>query len=73
MFDWDLTINWIIPHIDGCKFLKQIAQSSEVDMELVRACLRVLRHHGVLAHVDIFRYSNVYESTPLGKELLKSI
>lgn len=72
MFDWDLTINWIIPHIDGCKFLKQIAQSSEVDMELVRACLRVLRHHGVLAHVDIFRYSNVYESTPLGKELLKS-
>lgn len=72
MFDWDLTINWIIPHIDGCKFLKQIAQSSEVDMELVRACLRVLRHHGVLAHVDIFRYSNVYESTTLGKELLKS-
>ncbi|KAL7497733.1 hypothetical protein ACHAWT_009330 [Skeletonema menzelii] len=72
MFDWDLTINWIIPHIDGCKFLKQIAQSSEVDMELVRACLRVLRHHGVLAHVDIFRYSNVYESTPLGKELLNT-
>ena len=25
-----------------------------------------------LAHVDIFRYSNVYESTPLGKELLKT-
>ncbi len=72
MFDWDLTINWIIPHIDGCKYLKQIAQSSEVDMELVRACLRVLRHHGVLAHVDIFRYSNVYESTPFGTELLKT-
>ena len=72
MFDWDLTINWLIPHIDGCKFLKQIARSSEVDMELVRACLRVLSHHGVLAHIDIFRYSNIYESTPLGKELLKT-
>lgn len=72
MFDWDLTINWIIPHIDGTKYLKQIAQSSEVDMELVRACLRVLRHHGVLAHVDIFRYSNVYEITPFGTELLKT-
>ena len=72
MFDWDLTINWILPHIDGVKYLKQIALSSEVDLELVHACLRVLRHHGVLAHVDIFRYSNVYESTPLGKELLNT-
>ena len=72
MFDWDLTINWIIPHIDGCKHTKLIAQSSEVDMEMVRACLRVLRHHGVLAHVDVFRYSNVYEITSRGKEMLKS-
>ena len=39
-------------------------------MEMVRACLRVLRHHGVLAHVDVFRYSNVYECTPLATRLL---
>ncbi len=61
MYDWDLTINWIVPHIDGCQCVKQIAASTEVDMEMVRACLRVLRHHGVLTHVDVFRYSNVYE------------
>lgn len=61
MYDWDLTINWIVPHIDGCQYVKQIAASTEVDMEMVRACLRVLRHHGVLTHVDVFRYSNVYE------------
>jgi len=66
MYDWDLTINWIVPHIDGCKFVKQIAVSTEVDMEMVRACLRVLRHHGVLAHVDVFRYSNVYECGKAG-------
>ena len=70
MFDWDLTINWIVPHIDGCKYVKQISVSSEVDMEMVRACLRVLRHHGVLAHVDVFRYSNVYECTHLAMGLL---
>jgi hypothetical protein len=61
MYDWDLTINWIVPHVDGCQCVKQIAASTEVDMEMVRACLRVLRHHGVLTHVDVFRYSNVYE------------
>eukprot|EP00956_Cyclotella_meneghiniana_P021420 scaffold39038_cov78-Cyclotella_meneghiniana.AAC.5 len=33
LYDWDLTINWILPHIDGCKYVKQIAESSEVDME----------------------------------------
>jgi hypothetical protein len=61
MYDWDLTINWIVPHIDGCQYVKQIAASTEVDMEMVRACLRVLRHHGVLTYVDVFRYSNLYE------------
>lgn len=60
-YDWDLTINWIVPHIDGVKHVAQIASSTEVDMDMVRACLQVLRHHGVLAQIDIFRYHNVYE------------
>ena len=60
-YDWDLTINWIVPHIDGVKHVAQIASSAEVDMDMVRACLQVLRHHGVLAQIDIFRYHNVYE------------
>ena len=70
LFDWDLTINWIVPHIDGFKHAKLISQSSEVDMEMVRACLRVLRHHGVLALVDVFRYANIYESTPMAASML---
>ncbi|KAL7522264.1 hypothetical protein ACHAWX_006959 [Stephanocyclus meneghinianus] len=73
MYDWDLTINWILPHIDGCKYVKQISQSSEVDMELVRSCLRVLRHHGVLSYVDVFRYCNVYECTPLALKLFSPV
>ncbi|KAL3804324.1 hypothetical protein HJC23_011252 [Cyclotella cryptica] len=73
MYDWDLTINWILPHIDGCKHVKQIAESSEVDMELVRSCLRVLRHHGVLSYVDVFRYCNVYECTPLAVKLFSPV
>jgi Nitrogen permease regulator 2 len=30
---------------------------------MVRACLRVLKHHGVIAVVDMFGYSNRYECT----------
>jgi len=72
MFDWDLTINWIIPHIDGIKNARLIAQESEMDDEMCAACLRVLKHHSVIDFCDIFRYSNVYESTPLASSLLSS-
>ena len=40
LFNWDLTINWIVPFIDGVKTTKGIAEASEVDIEMVRACLR---------------------------------
>mmetsp|Transcript_6054 Transcript_6054/g.11477 ORF Transcript_6054/g.11477 Transcript_6054/m.11477 type:complete len:1004 (-) Transcript_6054:21-3032(-) len=68
--DWDLTINWIVPHINGIKHAKLIAESSKVDEAMVLSCLRVLRHHNVLACVDIFRYSNVYESTVRAQKML---
>jgi hypothetical protein len=42
-------------------------QNAEVDPEMVRACLRVLKHHNVVALVDMFFYSNRYE--PTGKQL----
>lgn len=32
-------------------------------MEIVRACLRVLKHHNVISLVDMFCYSNRYECT----------
>ena len=37
---------------------------------MVRACLRVLKHHGVIAFMDIFQYSNIYEITSYGAEIL---
>lgn len=68
--DWDLTINWIVPYINGIRHAKLIAQSSKVDQAIVLSCLRVLRHHNVLACVDIFRYSNIYESTEKAQQML---
>jgi hypothetical protein len=70
-YAWDLTINWIIPQIDGFSHAKRIAQESEMDREMCAACLQVLKQHGAVALLDIFRYSNLYEPTPLTTSLLQ--
>lgn len=61
--DWDLAILWVSRHVDGISNAQQISIRAEVDLEMVRACLRVLKHHGVVALVDMFFYSNRYECT----------
>jgi hypothetical protein len=72
-YDWDLAIIWVSRHIDGVANAKQISVSAEVDMEMVRACLRVLRHHKVIAVVDMFFYTNRYECTDKGLKLSKNV
>ena len=62
-YEWDLAINWVILHIDGVTNAWQLSVKAEVDLELVLACLRALRHHGVISVVDIFLYTNRYECT----------
>ena len=69
-YEWDLAINWVILHIDGVTNARQISIKAEVDLEMVLACLRVLRHHGVISVVDIFLYSNRYECTDRAAAML---
>eukprot|EP00934_Nitzschia_sp_Nitz4_P002291 Nitzschia sp. Nitz4//scaffold286_size23798//583//3103//NITZ4_008445-RA/size23798-augustus-gene-0.11-mRNA-1//1//CDS//3329545723//2291//frame0 len=70
MYDWDLAINWVILHIDSVANARQISVKAEVDMEMVRACLRVLKHHGIITLVSPFSYSNRYEFTPRATAML---
>lgn len=69
-YEWDLAINWVILHIDGVTNAWQISVKAEVDLEMVLACLRVLRHHGVIAVVDMFLYTNRYECTERAAAML---
>lgn len=62
-YEWDLSINWVSLHIDGVANAKQISKRAEVDLEMVRACLRVLKQHNVVHVIDMFCYSNRYEWT----------
>lgn len=72
-YEWDLAINWVSMHIDGVTSARQISQKAEVDMEMVQACLRVLLHHRVIALVDMFFYSNRYESTEKAGSMLSGL
>jgi hypothetical protein len=57
-------------HIDGITNAHQISLKAEIDMEMVRACLRVLKHHGLIALVDMFFFSNRYEATSKSADML---
>ena len=62
-YGWDLAIYWVSLYISSFANARQIAQRAEVDIAMVQACLRVLRQYQVIALVDMFLYSNKYEST----------
>ncbi|KAG7344329.1 nitrogen permease regulator 2 [Nitzschia inconspicua] len=70
LYEWDLAINWVILHIDGVTNARQISIRAEVDLEMVLACLRVLKHHGVIHIVDMFKYTNRYEFTDRATAML---
>lgn len=70
MYEWDLSINWCLMHIDGVTTTHQISIKAEVDLEMVRACLRVLKHHGIITMVDMFVYTNKYEFTSKATAML---
>mmetsp|Transcript_22526 Transcript_22526/g.53170 ORF Transcript_22526/g.53170 Transcript_22526/m.53170 type:complete len:799 (+) Transcript_22526:318-2714(+) len=69
-YEWDLAINWVILHIDGITNARQISVKAEVDLEMVLACLRVLRHHCVIKVIDMFVYTNRYECTERAAAML---
>ena len=68
--EWDLAVDWVLHHIDGIADAKRISAKAEVDLELVLACLRVLKQHNIIAIVDRFFYTNRYERTAKATNLL---
>ncbi|KAL1497987.1 hypothetical protein ABEB36_008861 [Hypothenemus hampei] len=61
---WDLTTQQVTPYIDGFNHVARIAALSDVDNNLVKACVQNLVYYGVVALVPLFQYGNVYCSTP---------
>jgi hypothetical protein len=62
--EWDLTLQHVIPYIDGVRYVKRIAKESGVHLDLVIAAMHHLLYYKCITMVDIFQYSNVYVCTP---------
>ncbi|GAB5366167.1 hypothetical protein AAMO2058_001121500 [Amorphochlora amoebiformis] len=60
---WDLTLQQIIPLIDGTRYVSLIAECGGVDIKLVIECLRNLIYYQTIKMIDIFQFSNIYTTT----------
>jgi hypothetical protein len=70
---WDLTTQQVTPYIDGFNHVARIATLSDVENNLVKACVQNLVYYGVVALVPLFQYGNVYCTTPQLKLLAHDV
>lgn len=61
---WDLTTQQVARYIDGFNHVARIAALSDVENNLVKACVQNLVYYGIVALVPLFQYGNVYCTTP---------
>ncbi|RMZ85777.1 hypothetical protein DV737_g366, partial [Chaetothyriales sp. CBS 132003] len=70
--NWDLTMQRIIPFIDGVNSVKRLAALADADLKLTRKCLRHLVYYGCVILLDIFSFSAIYAPTSLfGETIVK--
>ncbi|XP_056642853.1 GATOR complex protein NPRL2 [Diorhabda sublineata] len=70
---WDLTTQQVTPYIDGFNHIAKIASLSDVQNNLVKACIQNLVYYGVVALVPLFQYGNVYCTTPKLKMMAQNL
>jgi nitrogen permease regulator 2-like protein len=58
--NWDLTMQRIVPYINGVSSVKQIALLADADDKLTRSCIKHLLYYGCLLLLDIFSFSAIY-------------
>ncbi|CAG9860150.1 unnamed protein product [Phyllotreta striolata] len=68
---WDLTTQQVTPFIDGFNHVSKIAVLSDVENNLVKACVQNLVYYGVVALIPLFQYGNVYCTTPKLKMMMQ--
>ncbi|OQR95534.1 hypothetical protein THRCLA_07784 [Thraustotheca clavata] len=61
--EWDLALQKIVPFIDGVNYVKRIAITAEVDLSIVKNCMRQLLYYGCITMIDIFLHTNIYTTT----------
>lgn len=61
---WDLTMQKLIPHIDGVSDVRRIAHMASVSLPLAQTALRHLLYYDAILLLDIFFFSSCYAPRP---------
>ena len=61
--NWDLTMQRVIPFINGVNSVKKIALLADADLKLTRKCVRHLLYYGCVLLLDIFSFNAIYAPT----------
>ena len=61
---WDLTLQRIIPHIDGVSDVRRIAFYADVSLELTQLALRHLLYYDTILLLDMFFFGSCYAPRP---------
>lgn len=59
----DLTLNRILPYINGVNSISRIAQLADTDLSLTRRAIQHLVYYGCLVLLDIFSFGAIYAPT----------
>jgi hypothetical protein len=59
----DLTLNRILPYVNGVHSIARIAQLADTDLSLTRRAIQHLVYYGCLVLLDIFSFSAIYAPT----------
>ncbi|OCL10263.1 nitrogen permease regulator 2 [Glonium stellatum] len=59
----DLTLNRILPYIDGTHSVSHISQLADTDLGLTRKAVQHLVYYGCVILLDIFQFSAIYAPT----------
>ncbi|KAL4942429.1 hypothetical protein BDV06DRAFT_211857 [Aspergillus oleicola] len=63
--NWDLTMQRIVPHINGVNSIRIISILADTDFSLTCRAIRHLLYYGCLFLLDIFSFSGIYAPTAL--------
>lgn len=61
--NWDLTMQRIVPYIDGINSVKRISELADADYTLTKKCMEHLLYYDCLIMVDLFQFGAIYACT----------
>lgn len=61
---WDLTMQKLVPHIDGVSDVRRIAHAASVSLPLARSALRHLLYYDAILLLDMFFFASCYAPRP---------